>query len=370
MIRVLHVLGGLYAGGMESMIMNYYRNIDKDLIQFDFLVFSDKAFFDDEVLALGGRIFRITPRRVNPIMNYKELDVFFRENTTYRIVHIHQGINYFAPLAKAFKYNLPIRIVHSHGMSPKLIKKQGVLFDLFTKPLIDKLGTHFLACSEYAAKQIFTPSCIANKNYALLRNAIDTDKFKLDSEKRTEMRKKLKLEGKFVVGHVGNFTYPKNHKFIIDVFSQIHTAMKESCLVLVGDGPEMDHIKQQVNKYGLCDEVLFLGTRDDVHEVMNTFDRFIFPSHYEGLPVSLIEAQACGIKCYVSSNITKEVKITNLLEYIDLSKSAKFWACEILSNGDFIKSNDLNEVVGQSGYDVKKQAKWLEWYYDFILNQS
>lgn len=368
MIRVLHVLGGLHAGGMESMIMNYYRNIDRRRIQFDFLVFSEKSFFDDEVLSLGGKIFRITPRRKNPIKNYKELDIFFRENTTYKIIHVHQGINYFAPLVKAFKYKVPVRIVHSHGMNPNLIRKQGVLFDLFTKPYINKLGTHFISCSEHAAQQIFTQTCIEKKHYTLLHNAIDTDKFYSNFEVKKEMRKKMNLEDKFVIGHVGNFTYPKNHKFIVDVFYQIHKKMKEARLVLVGDGPEINQIKQQVKNYGLSDEVIFLGVRADVQDIIKTFDRFIFPSHYEGLPVTLIEAQACGVRCYISSNITQEVKITDLIEYIEISKSAEDWADKILTKGIFFQPKDLKKIIEENGYSVKIQAKWLESYYEKILN--
>lgn len=369
MIRVLHILGGLHAGGMESMIMNYYRYLNREKIQFDFLVFSDRSFFDDEVEKLGGRIYRITPRRKNFIKNYIELDNFFKEHKEYKIVHIHQGINYFTPLIKAKKYGVKNRIVHSHGMDPRLIKKQGKLFDIYTVPKIMNLGTNFIACSNNAAKQLFSKSAYESKIYKIMANAIDTNKYSKDNIKRKITRERLNIENKFVIGHVGNFTYPKNHEFIIDVYSEIFKKNKNSILLLVGIGSKMEDIKTKVKNLGLTQNVIFLGNRRDVDEILNAMDCFVYPSHYEGLPLALIEAQACGVKCYVSSTITEEVKVSDRFRYIELESGAQEWA-NIILNDDLLKNESYKIRIRECGFDIDYESMKMQQYYEILANQN
>ena len=365
MIRVLQVIEGLNAGGMESMLMNYYRKFDKESIQYDFLVYSPKAHFDDEVEALGGKIYRITPRRKNPIKNYFELNKFFKIHTEYQIVQVHQGVTYFAPLVFARKNHVKHIIAHTHGMNPSWVKRQGSLFDWFTRPMIEKNANHYIACSNGAAKQIFTDNIYKQKNYQVMRNAIEISEYKYNEKTRIEKRKELGLERKYVIGHVGNFTYPKNHPFIIEVFSKVIEQNRNSVLVLVGDGVGRKKIHDQVIEYGLQDSVKFLGNRKDVNELLQAFDVFFFPSHYEGLPVSLVEAQASGLRCVVSDTITKEVQITELIEYVSLEVSPEVWSRALLKN-EYTREDHEKEIT-EAGYNIDAEVKKMVKYYFELL---
>lgn len=369
MIRVLHILNSLNAGGMETMIMNYYRAIDKNEIQFDFLVFSEKSFYDDEVEALGGKIYRIIPRRKNFIMNYKQLDDFFKIHVEYKIVQIHQGINYFAPLIKASKYGVPIRISHSHGMDPKKIKRQGIIFNLYTVPKIKKLATHFVACSDDSAKQIFTKNIYEKNEYLMIRNAIDTERFSSNAEIRNEYRRMLNLCDQFVIGHIGNFTKVKNHLFLINVFSYVVKQKPKSKLILIGEGKLMESIKEKVKELGLENNVLFLGLRKDVDKLIQAFDCFILPSIYEGLPVVAIEAQTAGKNCFLSDSITKDVKITDLITFLSIRNTPQYWAEKIVdsyNNGNKKITNYKGQVI-ECGYDISVESKKLQEYYIKLL---
>ncbi len=365
MIRVLQVIEGLNAGGMEAMLMNYYRKFDKNMIQFDFLVYTPRAHFDDEVEKLGGKIYRITPRRKNPIKNYRELDEFFKKHPEYQIVQVHQGVTYFAPLVFARKNHVKHIIAHTHGMNPSWIKRQGPLFYWFTRPMIARNANHYIACSDGAAKQIFTNKIFKHKVYKVMRNAIEVSKYRFNEKIRRDKRKELGLEGKLVIGHVGNFTYPKNHPFIIDVFSKVIELNKNSILVLVGDGVDRQKIYNRVIELDLQDRVKFMGNRKDVNELLQAFDVFFFPSHYEGLPVSLIEAQASGLRCVVSNTITKEVQITGLIEYISLDESVEMWSKALLNN-EYTRE-DHEEEITNAGYNIDAEVEVMVKYYNELL---
>jgi glycosyltransferase involved in cell wall biosynthesis len=367
MLRVLHVLEGLHAGGMQSMIMNYFRSIDRKKIQFDFLLFSDKSFFDNEVLEMGGKIFRLTARRKNFIKNRIELDEFFRKHTEYKIVHIHQGINYFIPLEKAKKYKTKVRIVHSHGMDPKLIKKQGIFYKIYTQKKIENLATDYLACSHTAAMQMFTSKIIDGNKYYLLRNAIDLEKFVYSRDFDLFYRKEFNLEDKYIIGHIGNFTYPKNHIFLLKIFNSISKMKDNAVLVLIGDGPEKEKIEKIISDFHLDGKVIMLGTRKDVNKLLSVFDCFVFPSIYEGLPVVLIEAQASRLSCFVSSSITNEVSVSNSIYFLDLNDNPDYWASKIIDNS---KEKSLNSLNLNHGYDVGVESKLLEKYYYRLLNRT
>lgn len=369
-IRILQVLGSLNAGGMQSMLINYYKKLDRSSFQYDFLVFSDKSFYDDEILMLGGRIYRITPRRRNPIKNYIELDMFFKKHTEYKIVQIHQGINYFAPLTFAKRNHVPIRIVHSHGMDPNLVKRQGIFYSIYTVPKIEKLGTNFVACSESAARQIFSNKIINNKKYKLMRNAIDIEKFQKNETDRKKLRKEFEVDNNFVIGHIGNFNFVKNHDFIIEIFSKVHEVDDSALLVLVGSGEKEEEIRKKVNNLGLNLAVRFLGTRNDIPEVINIFDCLVLPSYYEGLPVVCIEAQAAGIPCYLSSNITQESKVSNLVKFLSINDNAEIWANVILDNrGKYNNTNNCDSMT-KNGYNLNLEVSKIEEYYLSLLDKS
>lgn len=362
-IRVLHVLGGLNAGGMESMIMNYYRNIDRNKIQFDFLVFSQRSYYDDEVEKLGGRIFRITPIRKGIIRNFLDVEKFFKKHhREYRIIHIHQGILNLSILKKSRRYNIPVRIAHSHGVNRNLLKRLKLYNKYYAKPEISKLATEYFSCSTNTLDHLFTEDIIKSEKYTIMTNAIDTELFSYNEETRNRIRSKLGLGNKIVVGHVGTFLPVKNHEFIIDIFHAMHNLNPETILLLIGTGPLEEVIKEKAKKLKIYNNVVFLGQRNDINELLQGMDALLLPSHFEGLPVIGVEAQSSGLNCFITDNITKEIKLTNLIRFINLNKPASYWADQIY---EVPKGNRLsaNLTVKKKGYDVKDQAIWLEQFY-------
>ena len=355
MKRVLQIVGSINAGGMETMIMNYYRNIDRSKIQFDFLIFTEgKGFYEDEITKLGGKIFKLTSRRKNPIKNYIELRNFFKNNK-YDVVQIHQGVTTLLPLKMASKYGVKKIIVHNHGINRKIKKVLAPYIEIYVKPKIEKLATDFFACSENVLDHIYTKNIIKNKKYYICPNAVDVEKFKFNEEIRNRKRKDLNVQNNVVYGHVGTFTEPKNHKFLIDIFEELYKKDKTSKLLLIGKGPMQDEIKKNVIEKGLENAVKFLGQREDVNELMMAMDMFLFPSLYEGLPVTLVEAQYAQIKILASKTITQEVKISKNIEFIELNKDK--WLQEI--------NNVDNKIylVENNKFDIKETVKDLEKIY-------
>ena len=362
-IRVLHVLGGLNSGGMESMIMNYYRNLDRSKVQFDFLVFSERSFFDDEVEKLGGKIYRVTPRRKNFFKNLSEIDEFFKIHTEYKIVHIHQGILNLTALKKANKYKVPNIIVHSHGVDLKQLKKLRIYNEFYIKPKVSKLANNYFACSESVVKHIFSNNIVKSKKYNIIKNAIDCEKFIYNNDIRNKVRNQFNINNKFVIGHVGAFLTVKNHKFILKIFKEVCKKNNDSVLLLVGAGPLENEILREIEDLNLKDKVILVGKAHNVNELMQAMDIFLLPSYFEGLPLVTIEAQASGLKCFISDNITKEISLTNLIEFISLNKSANYWASEIIKyNNNYDRINTKN-MIEKSGFDIKKQSKVLQEFY-------
>lgn len=362
MERVLHVVAGMNSGGMESMIMNYYRNIDRSKIQFDFLIFTKgKAFYEEEITSLGGKIYKITSRRENPFRNYYEVKQFFR-NSKYNIVHFHQGITYFYPLKMAKKYGVKHRIIHNHGINDKHRKYLKIYNELYAKKKICSLGTNYFSCSSKVLNHLFTKAIIENNKYNIINNSIDTDRFKYSEEDRIKIRNELGINNKCIVYcHVGTFTYPKNHEFLINVFKNINSKDKHTKLLLVGDGTLKEKIRQLVRENNLSDSVIFLGRREDVNKIMSASDIMLFPSLFEGLPLTLVEAQANGLITYISDNITKEVDVVDLIKRKSIYSVEKWNDCTAIANaGDRIK---YNEIIEESKYNIKISAKDIEKIY-------
>ena len=354
-LRVLHIVTYMGRGGLETMIMNYYRNIDRSKVQFDFLVHRDfKADYDDEIERLGGRIYRISQLNPFSISYYKELNKFFSENR-YKIVHCHLDCMSAIPLSIAKKYNIPVRIAHSHNSSQD--KNFKYIIKVFAKKFIPFFSTDLFACSKIAGKWMF-----GNYNYSIFNNAIDTSKFIYNKFKELEIKNRLNLTNNFVIGHIGRFNPQKNHDFLIDIFYEVYKCDNTAKLVLVGSGDLQKSIENIVEKYGLTDTVLFLGSRDDVHEILQAFDVFVFPSLYEGLGIVAIEAQCAGIPCIVSDTVPEDTRITSDFNFLSLNSPANRWANEIIKYKNFQKS-DSSDIIISSGYDVSEKAKWLEEYY-------
>ena len=354
-IRILHIVTYMGRGGLETMIMNYYRNIDRSKVQFDFLTHREERWdYDDEIEKLGGKIYRLP--RLNPFNpNYiKALDGFFKEHKEYKIVHCHQDCLSGIPLKYAKKNGVPLTIAHSHNANQD--KNIKYLVKLAAKKNIGKYSDHLFGCGKEAGEWMFNTS-----DFEILNNAIDTKKYIYNEEKSLEMKEKLGVTDKFVGGHVGRFRPQKNHSFIIDIFKEVCEKEPNSILLLVGDGPLEEEIKKKVHDLGLEDKVKFLGSRDDVNDLMQAMDVFILPSLYEGFGIVLIEAQASGLKCVISESIPTDAIISEKVKQLSLGDDISTWAKEILSSKSERKEGI--EDIEKSKYDIKSNAKWLENFY-------
>jgi glycosyltransferase involved in cell wall biosynthesis len=362
-IRVLNIFTVLNRGGAETMMMNYYRQIDKNKIQYDFLVHREqKGAYEDEILSLGGRIYRMPEIHPKNFSIYKKkLIQFFDEHPEYIIIHGHTSELGYAVYLEAKKRNIPVIIAHAHLASMNWDFKS--LFRLYFRYVTKKNITHQFACGGEAGKWLFGKK--DNVKTVILNNAVDTSKFTVNHQIRMQYRKILNIEKKFVIGHIGRINIQKNHTFLIDVFHEIKKIHPKSTLLLVGDGNLKEKIIKKVDWLGLTNDVQFLGVRDDVEQLIQSFDIFLFPSLFEGLPVTLIEAQANGLKCVVSSTISNECKITGNVEFVSLDKSAKEWAEKVLSLRDSKRDLQAGAKIVEKMYDIKSNAVWLT---DFYLN--
>lgn len=362
-IRVLHYGMSPSIGGIETFIMNIYRKINRNKIQFDFLTFSDKIAFEDEIKTLGGKIFRLTSRRENFLENYRQINGFFKKHEEYRTIHYHiTTCSYIAPLIAASKCERNI-IVHSHSnyTGTDLLVK---LFHKLNQPKVIKLSKYMFACSQEAGEYMFGKKNLISKKYVLIKNAIDAEVYRYNPKVRRKIRNILNINDNYVVGHVGRFSPPKNHEFLLDIFYEVYKYNKDAVLLLVGSGELEGDIRRKINSLGLRNNVKMLGERRDVHEIMQAMDIFLFPSLYEGFGIAPLEAQAAGLKTIVSDKVPIEVKvITDLLESIPLSKPAIFWANRVLSFMNGYSRKDTYEEIVRSGYDIKEIIKMLEMLY-------
>lgn len=360
-LRILQVFARMDRGGAETMIMELYRNIDRSKIQFDFVVHTtDKCAFDEEILALGGKIHRIPKYSGKNHFKYKKKwNNLFGSYPEYKIIHTHvrSTASIFLKIAK--KYGLKT-IAHSHSTS----NGSGIVAsakNILQKNILN-YSDYLLAASVEAGEWLFGPDAINKDNFFVLNNAIQTKKFIFNKDIREEVRKKFKINNKTVIGHVGNFKKEKNHTFLINVFQEYHKINSNSILILIGNGELEDTIKNKVREYELLDSVLFLGSRSDVAELMQAMDVFVFPSFFEGLGIVAIEAQAAGLPVLASKGVPNEAKITDIFQYSSLKNDEKYWAKQINGMLEYTRKNKKNEIV-QAGYDVNETAFWLEKLY-------
>lgn len=343
-------------GGLETLLMNYYRHINRGEIQFDFLVHRyNRAAYDDEIELLGGKIYRLPC--LNPFSrNYKtSLYNFFIEHPEYRIIHVHQDCLSSIILKVAKECGVEVRIAHSHSSCQD--KNLKYPLKLFFRHFIPKYATHLLACGEVAGKWMF-----CGADFKILNNAIDTKKYIFSPAKRRQIRSQFGIkEDEFVIGHVGRFSPVKNHRFILDVFCAIQEQCKAK-LLLIGDGPLRTTIERKVKKLRVDNKVIFTGIRDDVTDLLQVMDIFILPSIYEGLPLTIIEAQAAGLPCFISDKVPLECKITDLVQQIPVNAGIKAWIDSIMQNTTIARRNTSQEIF-RAGFDICTNTELLERYY-------
>lgn len=363
MLRVLHCVYGMNRGGIETFIMNVYRNIDRSKIQFDFLVHTkQKCHYDDEIKSLGGRIFYIPSRREGLIKNLYKINEFFKKHNEYRIIHVHRSsLSDINVLKIAKKHGIPYRIIHGHSTRTDGNLIHDILHKI-NKLFIKNYANIFFACSNSAAKWMYTKKIYKNRLYQVINNGIEVEKFSFNRKIRELKRKEFGIENdKFVIGHVGRFHPVKNHDFLIDVFKEIYGQDKKTILLLVGDGELKTKIENKIKKEGLNNNVIFAGVRSDVNEILQAIDIFVFPSIYEGFPVTLVEAQTSGLPCVVSDSITKEVKLTDKMFFLTLSKTE--WVNKILQIKANFNRQDESEKIVNKNFHIRTIAKYLEELY-------
>lgn len=360
-VRVLHVVTGMEHGGTESFIMNMYRSIDREKVQFDFLLRSDRMIYGDELKKMGSRIYYTASFPKHFIKNYFQTVRFFKEHP-YQIIHVHaNALLYVSALKIAKRAGVKCRIMHSHNAS--LFYSKAKLIHMHNKRRIESLATHYFACSEIAGQWMF------NKEYKIIRNGIDIDRFAYNEENRNKIRRELNIpDDAFVLGHTGHLTYVKNQKFAIDILSEIHKSGKKAYLVLVGEGDAESELKQLAAQKSICDYVVFTGGRKDVPDILCAFDLFIFPSIYEGLGISVLEAQANGLVCVCSEAVPVDSFPKDSICQLSLDLGPQEWSKTIL---DIDCSRlDLSSELIKLGFDSKSQAKELQEFYLSVVGDE
>ncbi len=357
MIRILQVVNKMDRAGLETMLMNYYRNIDRAQVQFDFLTHREEdGAYDEEIKSLGGKVYhapRLYPQ--NYPAYFKWMDKFFSEHPEYKIVHSHIDAMSAFPLYASKKNNIPVRIAHSH--SSKLDKDFKLPIKYAALKFIPKVANVNYACGKVAGEFMY-PS----QKFRIINNAVDIEKFSFDQNKRKEIQQILDIENKYVVGHVGRYCYIKNQVFLLKIFKELLIEKPESVLLLVGKGEDEQKLRSFASELGIKEKVKFLIDRDDVDELYNAMDVFVMPSLFEGLPVVSVEAQANGLPCILSDNISEEAVLTSSVKMLSLNENAGLWANEILGTDIYRNPNATVQLV-EKGYDIKIEAKKLEdWY--------
>lgn len=352
MIKVLHCLGSLNRGGIETFIMNVYRAINRTEFQFDFLV-SNGGDYEEEIKSLGGHVYKIPSRNTGFFQYSRNVDLFFyNHKDEYAAIHVHAAtLSSLEVLVSAKKYDIAIRIIHSHSSTVKT-SKLHYLFHYWNKMRIAKLATHYLACSTKAATWFFSGTSVSKK-IAIIRNGVNPVDFSFSPKLRDRILQDFDIDDHtFVVGHVGSMIKVKNHSYLLNIYNEIYKLIPDSKLLLVGDGPLRSLIEQQILKLGLKDNVLLLGSIDNVNELLQAIDVIVMPSIFEGMPVSLIEAQASGCLVVCSDTISSDTKILSSFTQISLKDTPKHWAEVIISKATSNKRNDTRIEIQKSGFSI------------------
>ena len=368
-IRVLHVLGTTNLGGAESRIMELYRCIDRNQVQFDFLIHTrEDGHYSEEIRSLGGHIYSLPRFKIFNMAEYrKAIHTFFKEHTEFSVVqgHMTSTAAIYLPIAKQEygRRSMPL-ITAAHARSAGVDKGlKGLATRILRLPLKNR-ADYLFTCSKEAGIAVYGARAVREGRVWTIPNAIDAQRFSFQQKVRDEIRSELGIQDKFVIGHVGRFGFMKNHTYLVDVFAKICETRKDAVLVMIGQGELEETIREKVKSLGLEDRAYFLGNRYDVEKYYQAFDYFVFPSTFEGLPGSVAEAQAAGLHCLVSDKVTREVALTDLVAYRSIGEDSGLWAEEILGNAQAaLVREDMREAIAQKGFDVRRQAVQMAEFY-------
>lgn len=343
-------------GGIEMLLMQFFRNIDRSQVQFDFLTFCEKCVFEDEITAAGSQVFHVTRRGENPIRNRKELIAFYKAYpNTYDYIWYHlSSASNCAPVVLARKFTTAKIICHSHGTSfdsSAFFRPIHLLLDKINYPKFMRSTDYCFACSKAAGKWLFKDT---DRDIKLIKNGVKIENFRFNPSIRARLREELHAENTVVIGHAGRFCEAKNQSFVIDIFSEYHRLVSNSLLLLIGEGETQSAMKEKVHTLGLESAVRFLGFREDFNDLLQAFDLFLMPSLYEGLPISAVEAQTAGLPCLLADTITAETAVTDLTAFLSLQDSAALWALKIQELlAKEVSRGQYAQIVRDAGYDAQ-----------------
>ena len=364
-LRILHVIGARNRAGAETMLMNLYRACDTDKVQFDFLV-NDAGDYDDEIARRGGRIYRIPRFRIVNYASYrKACAAFFDAHGEFAVVHGHIGLPAAIYLEQARRRGI-YAVAHSHAQNYPLSPAEAA-FRLCSLP-VRRHADFFMACSQQAGIDRFGARiCSDEKRFSVLNNGIDLARYRFDAQKRRDARDELGLsEETPVFGHVGRFDPVKNHRFLLDVFAAVAEREPRAKLVLVGRPDEDGAVMAHARALGIEKSVMALGLRDDIERLLCAFDAFLFTSFKEGLGMAVVEAQAAGLPCLVSTGVPKLTRASGLVDFLDLEQGAQVWAdkaLDMLDRHRGFERTDAIENVRAAGFDIAASAAWLQEFY-------
>ncbi|MBR3928256.1 MAG: glycosyltransferase family 1 protein [Clostridia bacterium] len=363
MIRILHSVSNMDRGGIETMLMNYYRHIDRTKVQFDFLCNKKKlGAYEAEIESMGGRIFR-TPG-LNPLKFFKYqayMKKLFRENPEYRIVEAHNGAFGLFSLIAACKARIPVRIFHAHGAS--ITKDWKLPLKILCKKILPLNINQRFSCGIAAARCYFGEKIVQTQDYVIVNNAIEIERFLFNAEVRERIRKRNGLADKFIVGHVGRFMAQKNHEYLLEIFAALKEREPNAHLVLLGDGELKEAMEEKADQMNIRDSISFMGNVENTNEWYQAFDVMVLPSIWEGLPLVGVEAQAADLPCVFSDSITREVGILEKTVFVGIDEGIEAWVTTIQNKKKEIQRGNVRDLIAQSGYDISTEVvKLQEWY--------
>lgn len=346
--------------GMSTIIMNYYRFMDKSEISFDFVC--NGEINEIYINQFEDNYFLLHNRNRKPFSYIKKLSEIIR-NGNYDIVHIHGNSALMQTELEAVKKSGVdcVKIVHSHNTTCSHMKLHKLLYKRFSRSY-----DYAIACSDKAGEWLFS-----GKEYLVMKNAVDTDRFSFKKNKRDEYRRKLEIpENSFVIGHTGLFNEQKNHSFLIDIFNEVLKKNKNSVLLLLGEGKLQDSIKEKVRELDIEKNVIFTNNVSDTENYYNVMDVFVMPSLHEGLPLTLVEAQSTGLPCVVADTITESSKLNTNFDFLSLEDSPEKWADKILKYVHFDSRSSCGEIIAENGFSIKHEADRLTEFYKKVCKNK
>lgn len=363
-IRVLQCVTIMNRNGLENRLMDIYRNIDRSVIQFDFMTNrTEDGEFDEEIKRLGGRVYHMS--RIAPKSFFRyigELRTFFQEHPEYKIVHSHLNTLSTWPLLMAKRAGVPVRIAHSRNAS--MDRNFKMVYKAFSRLFINGQATDRFACSKAAGIWLFGKQQVEKESFHVIPNAIQLERFLYSKEKRHEMRTELGIgEKELAIVCVARFSPQKNHTYLLQVFQEIQNRRPESKLYLVGQGELEQDIRRQVARLGLQEHVIFLGSRSDVGAVLTAMDAFLFPSFYEGFGTVIIEAQCSALPMLASDSIPSETKLCDSVEFASIKEKPAVWADKLFALIEKTDRMDNSALIREKGYDISQSYSWMQQFY-------